>query len=126
MFKFGRTTRDAFVLLPSFLPPLIMSSSNICSHPEYSNSHEKWEPDRIRRVLKDIKDSPKISLRSLLTALLTRLQSDDEDVEASSSSTLVKVEQSKDIVELMLRDATTFCNDTSSARATKLKKHLRD
>lgn len=103
-----------------------MSSSNSSTDPQSSPLNNKWAPEKIWRVVRDIKDSPKTSLLSLLTALLARLLLDDQDTEASELSFSEKVKESKCLVDLILRDTTSFCKDESNVRATDLKKQLRD
>lgn len=85
-----------------------------------------WEPDKIWRVVRDIEDSPKINLLSLLTALLARLLLEDEDVETSEASFSAIIKQSKALVELMRYDAAAFCDDESNMRATDVKRTLRN
>lgn len=103
-----------------------MSSSNLCASPQSSTSQKRWAPEKIRRVVKDIKDSPTINLLSLLTALLARLLLQDEELETSETSFSAKIEKSKALVDLMHSDAAAFCNDESNARATDVKTRLRD
>lgn len=105
-----------------------MPNSNPSQKKQSKASQDSWKPDKIWNVVHGIQDSPKISLLSLLTALLARLlmHRSVEDIETSEQSFPEKVKQSKDIVELMLQDATAFCDDESNVRATSTKKHLRD
>lgn len=119
----AQLTSEAFVL-----PPPIMSAPNEIADSQPSTSETKWAPEKITRVARDIKDSPKISLLSLLTALLARLLLDasNDDAKTYEASFPEKVRQSKDIVELMRQDATTFCDNESNMRASETKKHLCD
>lgn len=104
-----------------------MSNSNLVLINQYKAPQDNWN-DRVWNVVHDIQDSPKISLLSLLTALLTRLLLDvsNDDVETSQRSLTEKVKQSKYIIELMYQDATAFCDDEGNIGTTKTKKHLRD
>lgn len=105
-----------------------MSAPNEIADSQPSTSETQWASEKITRVVRDIKDSPKISLLSLLTALLARLLLDasNDDAKTCEASFPEKVRQSKDIVELMRQDATTFCDDEGNTRATETKKHLCD
>lgn len=110
----------------TFFFPYIMSSSSSRADPQSPTTCKRWEPAKIRRIIKDVQNCPKISLLTMLTALLARLLLDDKDTKASNSLHSEKVKQSKALIALMLRDAHTFCNDDNNVKATDLKRHLHD
>ena len=90
-----------------------------------NSSKVSWEPKKIYRVVRDVKDSKKTSLLSFLVALLARLsltrpsqesiKIDDDDVKSSRKT-----------LDTMIRDAAMFCNNNEKQNARKFKAHLFD
>lgn len=106
--------------------PSFFSYTSSRVDPQSSTTDKRWAPDKIRRIVKDIQDSPKISLLALLTALLARLLLDDKDIDASKPLHSGKFKQSKTLIDLMLHDVHTFYSDNSNAKAIDLMRPLRN
>lgn len=101
-----------------------MSSSASCAEENKTPVSKKWDPERIWRVARNIKESPKINLLSLLSTFLARMLV-EENNEATEVLHPEAVEKSKDIIDMMHRDALVFCRGRGNKKATDLKKYLR-
>ena len=89
-----------------------------------------WEPKKIGRVVRDVKSSKKTTLSSFLVALLARLspntRSQSSQTQATIDSEIFNTEPFRLLLNEMLRDATTFCNNTKKRSARKFKENLRE
>lgn len=93
------------------------------SHP--SSSAHTWQPRKIWRIARAVKDAKTVNLTCFLNALLARQLLYSRSKTTCNSTYPEEISQSKRLLDLMLREAEDFCADESSQRSLDMRRHIR-
>lgn len=110
---------------PSYSPP--QRKPKMRSHSSQSSaSAHTWEPRKIWRIARGVKDAKRVDLPSFLNALLAQQLLHADKTVSQKSSYPEKIRQSKTLLDTMLREAEDFCADESNQRSINMRRHIHD
>lgn len=94
--------------------------------PRSTASVHTWEPRKIWRIARSVKEAMKADLFTMLNALLARQLSYDSHTISEKSSYPEQIRSSRKLLDHMRREAEDFCSDTSCQRSLDLRRNIRE
>lgn len=94
--------------------------------PRSTASVHTWQPRKIWRIARSVKDAMKADLFTMLNALLARQLSYDSHTGSEKSSYPEQIRSSRKLLDHMRREAEDFCSDTSCQRSLDLRRNIRE